>query len=263
MIEVRLSRGMWREPRGFSLRQNGGEEYVFLHFKTPVLIEGQRYETGTYVLYGMHEWRCFSSPECELIHDWFHATGEVAELAKDAGIELSKPCTLPYSDFITGIITEIELEVLQKRIGWRELAAAKVCELFARINRAGKESTALTEGTAYREEFLKLRTEVMLRYNEKWSIEKMAEKVTLSVSRFYQLYREIFGITPQKDLQCTRIEHAKQLLTQGNHTVSEISELIGYNSTYHFIRQFKLLCGVSPGKYILNKNNDRQSLTFR
>ena len=249
MIEIKLARAMWREPKGFSFRQNGEGDYVFLHFRTPAVIEGKRYESGTYVLYDLSDWRSFSSPECELIHDWFHASGEIAKYAGLAGIELSRPVTLPYSDFISEIITEIELELLQKRAGWWELVSAKVFELFARIERADTEKGEVSEGAVYREEFLKLRGEVMMRYNENWSNERMAEMVSLSVSRFYQLYREIFGITPQKDLQSTRIEHAKQLLVQGRHTVSEVSELTGYNSTYHFIRQFKLLCGVTPGKY--------------
>ncbi len=249
MVEVSLARAMWKEPKGFSLRQNGRGEYVFLHFRSPAIIEGEKYEKGTFVLYGKNDWRSFSSPDCGLLHDWFHATGDVEAEAELFGVELNKPCTLPYSDFISEIITEIELEALQKRIGWRELVCAKVRELFVRIKRAETEKASASEERAYREEFLKLRGEVMMRYNEEWSVERMAERVSLSVSRFYQLYREIFGIAPQKDLQSTRVEHAKQLLLQGQHSVGEIAELTGYNSIYHFIRQFKLICGVTPGKY--------------
>ena len=44
MVEVSLARAMWKEPKGFSLRQNGRGEYVFLHFRSPAIIEGEKYE---------------------------------------------------------------------------------------------------------------------------------------------------------------------------------------------------------------------------
>ena len=44
-----------------------------------------------------------------------------------------------------------------------------------------------------------------------------------------------------------RVEKAKNMLAQGV-SVSRTAELLGYGSTYHFIRQFKQVTGVTPGK---------------
>ena len=77
----------------------------------------------------------------------------------------------------------------------------------------------------------------------------MASRVNLSSSKFYEIYKDIFGVTPQKDLQDARIEHAKNLLIQSGCSVSEAASAVGYTNVYHFIRQFKKICNVTPGTY--------------
>lgn len=68
-----------------------------------------------------------------------------------------------------------------------------------------------------------------------------------------KLYRQIFGISPKKDLQNVRIEHAKLLLSKGDCTVKEIAEMIGYDTEYYFIRKFKEITGKTPGHYLKTK----------
>ena len=77
----------------------------------------------------------------------------------------------------------------------------------------------------------------------------MAECVNLSQSRFYALYKEIFGISPNADLQAIRIEHAKTLLLQNKYLIREIAEMTGYTNQYHFIRRFREYTGTTPGKF--------------
>lgn len=44
-----------------------------------------------------------------------------------------------------------------------------------------------------------------------------------------------------------RIEKAKNMLMQGM-SVAETAEQLGYTNVYHFIRQFKQITGITPGK---------------
>lgn len=249
VINVTMAAGAWREHKGFSLKRSCGEEYVFVHFVTPAYIDVRRYEAGTFILYEKGSVRNISSPDRDIIHDWFHAVGDVPELAKRSGIRFGIPYTLRESGFISDIVSEIEVEVLKKRVGYAEIVSALTEELFARLMRAMVENSTETEKEVYRE-FRELRCEIMMSYSSDWSIERMAERVSLSPSRFYELYRKIFGISPQKDLQNVRIEHAKRLLVEKKYTVGRVAEMTGYASQYHFIRQFKRKCGISPGKYV-------------
>lgn len=259
MVKISSARALWKEPKGFSLNRKEAEEYVFVHFLTPIKINNDFYDEKTFVLYAKNTVRCFSSPSVPLVHDWFHARG-IRSLAEKYGIEFNTPYTLPHSSFITEAVSELEFESLGKKTGYESIINARTELLFAKISRALNESCDRASNVYYKE-FTALRNEIMLTYNDSWSTEKMAAKVNLSASKFHELYKEIFGITPQKDLQSARIEHAKNLLMQNSCSVSETASAVGYGNVYHFIRQFKKMCNVTPGvyaKYVSNEEKDTE-----
>ena len=247
MVKIKNVRALWNEAQGFSLSRNAGEEYVFVHFLTPAVIEGKEYASKTFIIYDKNTLRSFSSPSCNLVHDWFHARG-LKSLMEKYGLLFGVPYTLAHSSFISEIVSETEYEFMGKKPFYEDIINSKIELLFAKISRSLSEKE---EGTskAYYNEFVYLRNEIMLTYNEDWSAERMAAKVNLSTSKFYEVYKEFFGVTPQKDLQEARIEHAKNLLCQGSCSVSEVAGAVGYTNVYHFIRQFKKLCKVTPGVY--------------
>ena len=84
----------------------------------------------------------------------------------------------------------------------------------------------------------------------------MAELVNLSPSRFYSLYKAMFGISPQQDLIRKRIQTAQILLDKQEFTVCEVAKLTGYGNQYHFIRQFREMTGMTPGSFL--KKSGRQ-----
>ena len=257
MVKIKSVRAFWKEPAGFSITSNAGDEYVFVHFLTPVIIGGKEYGEKTFVLYDKNTVRSFSSPNTPLVHDWFHARGLKA-LAEKHGIEFNKPYTLPYSSFITEIVSETEFESIRKRPCYENVISSYIELMFAKISRARNETSDNLENTYYKA-FVNLRNEIMLTYNEDWTAEKMASRVNLSSSKFYEIYKDIFGVTPQKDLQDARIEHAKNLLIQGGSSISEVAGAVGYTNVYHFIRQFKKICNVTPGtysKYVSEENDE-------
>jgi len=93
-----------------------------------------------------------------------------------------------------------------------------------------------------------LRAEMIQHPEWPWTNEMMARRVNISVSRLYPLYRRLFSISPGRDLILTRVEKAKNMLSQGL-SVAQVTEQLGYGSTFHFIRQFKHETGVTPGKW--------------
>lgn len=46
-----------------------------------------------------------------------------------------------------------------------------------------------------------------------------------------------------------RIEKAKTLIREGNHTLTEIAEYLGYNSIHYFSRHFKKVTDMAPSQY--------------
>lgn len=57
------------------------------------------------------------------------------------------------------------------------------------------------------------------------------------------------GEAPAVYCKRLRLERARDYLTYGDISVGEISELLGYASVSHFIKEFGLAYGASPLRY--------------
>ncbi len=88
--------------------------------------------------------------------------------------------------------------------------------------------------------------------------EQMAKQPSLallcshfSLSRTYlcRIFKEGTGTSPVDYWIDLKIKEAKKLIREGNYNISQIAELLGYNSIHHFTRMFKRTTGMSPTAY--------------
>ncbi|WP_158082005.1 helix-turn-helix domain-containing protein [Paenibacillus ferrarius] len=82
-----------------------------------------------------------------------------------------------------------------------------------------------------------------------FSVQKIAEHFSLSLSYLSRYYKEQTGRTVMEYLKEVRIEQAKRLLRHTNSSVKEIVQQIGYYDVSSFIRTFKQQVGITPGEY--------------
>jgi AraC-like DNA-binding protein len=75
---------------------------------------------------------------------------------------------------------------------------------------------------------------------------QMANKVGLSVSRFYGLFRQETGTAPASYIRKLRFEKARELLTNSNFSIKEITYLVGIHDVSHFVRDFRKAYGMAP-----------------
>ncbi len=251
MLDITLLRHAYPENGGFCIdRPTGYPEYTFLHFHTPIQImqNGRLLTTQPHavIIYDKFTPQYFKSDE-PIVHDWMHFTGDPSQLLKQLCFN-----TVYYPNqhgFITKIVAELEQEFFAQRDDCKHLMCVKTEELFLKLNRSifEKDSTDYDKGTL--EKFRYLRGKMFYSLNEKWTVSRMAQEVFLSESRFFALYKAIFGISPTADLINAKINSAKNMILFGNMTVENISTALGYQNITHFIRQFKQNVGVSPSVY--------------
>ncbi len=245
----------WQEKQGFELnRSDIGDNCIFVHFRTPVTVyfgeEAVRVSPGGCILFESFLPQHFASPECVLLHDWFHAdTKSCRALAKQYGIECNKVYYPADGNAVTGIIADIELEYLRCEMFYKEVSDNLAKKLFVLLARADKSSVSDLSAMRYKEQFLGIRAAVHANYTADCRVEDMARLANMSMSRFFTIYKQIFGISPQKDLNNSRLQRAKIMLSNSSYSVEKISELVGFNNQYHFIRRFKKSTGMSPGQY--------------
>lgn len=253
-MEIVNIKTRWPERRGFRLyRGDTGNEYIFIHFLTDAIIEAngvrESVSAGDCILYKKHSVQLLYSPDNLLVHDWFHMTGECEGILQKFGLEFCRVYHVGSSDLITSHLQNIEYEFLHKSPYHHEICEAKVYELFGYIARSQTSESGEYIDRNMLDDFRRLREEIQSTYHEHWSAEKMAEKLHISLPVFYRKYRQIFGVTPRQDLIDTRIGHAKTMLLQENYSVEKLSQLLGYENQYHFIRQFRERTGTTPAKY--------------
>lgn len=246
---------LYHEPKGFYLeRASTGSQYIFLHFLTPVsaVLKGQdiSIRPGGCVFIPPHTRQQFSSPRYELIHDWFHADLSCGDFMKEYGIEDETVYYPANDDEISQLIHQIELEKFNQNAYSRQSIDLFTRRLFILLSRSGTHRpSGAPVSSGQKNQFLKLRLTIQSDLSRSWTVEEMARLVRVSPSRFHYLYKRFFGITPMEDLIQKRIQYAQWLIMNDDYSVTRVAELCGYHNEYHFIRQFKKLTGITPGKY--------------
>lgn len=254
-MKITRIKALWPENSDFAMiRENIGNQYIFIHFLSPVkiYIDGNIVSAseGSCILYDKFSYQKMYPDDCRLLHDWFHIEGDMNEIVGKYGFSYNKIYTVYNGSRITKIVQALENEYNAENIFTDNFIDLKIEELIISVIR-GSEENEKNKYMNYdmKKSFSKLRSKINLTYNEDWNVEKMAAEVSLSPSRFYRIYKELFGISPKKYLNEIRIEHAKTLLMQNKYMIKDIAEMTGYKNQYHFIRQFKDYTGSTPGKY--------------
>src|ERR1700722_1983616 len=87
------------------------------------------------------------------------------------------------------------------------------------------------------------------RFNERTSLAEAAAQAELSPFYFHRLFADAFNETPPQFVTRLRIDHAKQLLLAGNHSVTDVCFDAGYESLGSFSTRFHSLNGLSPSAF--------------
>ena len=253
MFKTESIRHAWPEKAGFAInRPKGHWQYTFLHFfnSVEILAEGKLTKAPPHacILYRPGTPQYFISRQ-PLTHDWIHFSGDISGVPGLSEFQPDRLYLPPSPDFITGIVRECEAEFFGTRPCRDELLEIKTKELFIRLSRSVSGEDAPAVGFGTEERLRKLRGEVFSSLRHRWTVEEMAREVSLSQSRFFSVYRSIYGTSPVGDLINAKIDRAKSELAMTDSTLAVISESLGYGSTAHFIRQFRAVTGMSPGAY--------------
>ena len=90
---------------------------------------------------------------------------------------------------------------------------------------------------------------------ENLTLEEIAAKNAMSVSKLKTVFRECFSCGPVAYFNNMKIEEAKRLFYEGNHNITQVSEMLGFHSLHYFSRLFKSKLSVSPSEYIKSLNS--------
>ena len=133
----------------------------------------------------------------------------------------------------------------KKELGYKFKCSAILCEIFAECytqNYVSKPKSSQIHNSV----------DYLLKNYKKsdLSIKEIASKSFMSEVYFRKLFKEEFGISPQKYIINLRIQNAVGLISAGYYSLQEIAYMSGYNDYKYFSVEFKKKMGISPSEYV-------------
>jgi AraC-like DNA-binding protein/uncharacterized RmlC-like cupin family protein len=177
---------------------------------------------------------------------WMHIAGDlVAETVEAGGFSATAPlarlndlstCTALMRDIIDAHEHAQTRSALIAATGtaWRLLAL-----LASRDSVIDADSNPLAGVLAFLEEHP----------SSHLTLTEMADLAALSPSRFSALFRQSTGMSPVRYQVGQRMRRARELLDLTSTPVAKIAQLLGYDDSFYFSRQFSKEHGMSPREY--------------
>ena len=131
-----------------------------------------------------------------------------------------------------------------KAEGYRYLANACLYEIFSECQ---KECAINSK----KDSKIKLSVEYMLEHyrDSELTIGEVAAHSFMSEVYFRRIFKEEFGISPQKYIIGLRLQYAIRLMSAGEYSLKDVAYSSGYSDYKYFSSEFKKAYGVSPSRY--------------
>jgi AraC-like DNA-binding protein len=82
------------------------------------------------------------------------------------------------------------------------------------------------------------------------SLNELANEIGLTLKKLKDGFKQIYGDTVFNFLLDYKLDYSTKLLNTKKYNVAQISEMIGYSTSSHFIAAFKKKFGTTPKKYL-------------
>jgi AraC-like DNA-binding protein len=86
-------------------------------------------------------------------------------------------------------------------------------------------------------------------YTKPYRLEDFARLTFKSLSKFKNDFKKVYNVPPKEWINTKRLERARLLLMNGQHDVTEVSFLVGFENYSHFIQLFRKKYKCTPKQY--------------
>jgi AraC-like DNA-binding protein len=153
-------------------------------------------------------------------------------------------------DEITALINKLIRICTSNDAGKNIFADLSLKELLIRLI----QSQHLAHLQQHPENSNKSRLHFVLNYisenlTKKIPIDTLSQKVYLSRSTFFKMFKEQFGLSPLDYINGERLKLAKQLLVTQNSSVRDVAFQCGFSDPNYFVRLFRKSEGITPAMY--------------
>ncbi len=233
------------EPEMLISRPKGSGDWLFLHFRTPVIVRGLgELGSGTCLVFAPRSPQWYrGANERGFLNDYVHFRASSFPFWPP-----DSPFAVPSDHLISHGLTAMAREITRREQNWRGGAALQLALLFLELSRLHPDSTQPSAQRAD-EKLASLRAQIYARPQDPWTLALMARRVHLSPSRLGVVYKSAFSTSPLDDVLAARIQKARTLLLNRNTSVESVARECGFASAAYFSRGFKRREGLAPREW--------------
>ncbi len=259
IAEVRMIDGidqcmhLKRQKVGFSIERPELKLNVFLHFINPVSMtyngKLMRMSANCCYIGTIGEPLYYIAEHLSMLHNFVHFKIADAVEIERLGLPLNTPFYTDMQEDITATVERMEWAIGAKDNISSSFDPSRMFEdLLYRLAQERKTGNVAVGGYNQEHTFDTLRTQLYVD-PASWTVKKMAEFVHLSRAHFSVRYKEIFGVTPNADINTAALLCACKLLTTTRMNIGDVGRASGYSGSAYFIKQFKAKYGMTPTEY--------------
>jgi len=206
-------------------------------------------EAGSIIMYRPHEEQDYyylGEDKTELY--WIHFTGNsVAKLLESLELTGGNIFHIGNKTELIQLYENIISEIHMKNPRYHTVCISYFIKLLSLISR---ELCTGNEGYKPKKSDIgQCVLKMQLEYQHDHPVSYYAKIANLSVCRFIRKFKNTMNISPIKYIEKIRMDKSKELLTDTDLTIYEISEVVGYNDPFYFSKVFKRNTGLSPSAY--------------
>lgn len=151
------------------------------------------------------------------------------------------------AETLSGLFHDILACWNEKEVGYRFRCAAILYEIFAECYKQNYKQKAKIPKIQPSVDYIHQNYK-----NSDLSIKEIAERSFMTEVYFRKLFKEEYGISPQKYIIGLRLQNAAGLMATGYYSLKEVAAMSGYQDYRYFSVEFKRKYGVSPSAYAYN-----------
>ncbi len=143
----------------------------------------------------------------------------------------------------------------------RQPGCSVVCQnlleiiLLRLLRREDFSLTAPPDGTRSSRECELVRRYIDNHFKENLDLSQLAALAHINKYYLVHVFKREYGVSPINYLISQRIQESKYLLEDTNHSLAQISHMLGFSSPSYFSQSFRRMEGVSPIEYRRDRRN--------
>lgn len=148
-----------------------------------------------------------------------------------------------------GLFSDIIREYKGSDLFARSMASSLACALVINLLRKYRKKIVVKHDKRVNRQIDYIKSYMDANYHEDIKLEDLSAMAYMNKFHLISEFKQSYRITPIEYLILKRIEVSKNILISTNHTMEEVSAIVGFNSQSYFNQVFKKKVGETPSQF--------------